>query len=469
MKITRNSALALLAAAAMQLPAAAASGEGDRDSTDRIDDSAVRAHMEFLASDAMNGRGSGTRDEWITATYIAAQLRRSNLQPLDDHGDFVQSVQIDRTEVVGLPILRIAPDTVIEGPQMFVMRLNSAAHHGPLQKYRFDTPVQPGATLLMPADAAPGNAPELQPAGLVLWHETPSRRAHWSDLTARVITIGRPRIVGLAAPPTPAPGPPSQIMLAADAYDTVAELAEGSSATLTAETRETSSHTWNAVGILVGSGIEEKNDVILLSAHLDHLGGARDTGVDKIYHGADDDASGSIAVLALAETLAKGKPLHRSVVFAWFGSEEAGGYGARYFVEKPVVRLEQIVANLEFEMIGRPDASIGAHTLWLTGWDRTDLGPQLAEHGARLVADPHPAENFFMRSDNITLARRGVVAQTVSSFGLHADYHQPSDDIAHIDFGHMTEAIQSLLEPIRWLADSSFKPEWVQGRRPTPN
>ncbi len=118
-------------------------------------------------------------------------------------------------------------------------------------------------------------------------------------------------------------------------------------------------------------------------------------------------------------------------------------------------------------MIGRPDASIAAHTLWLTGWDRTNLGPELASHGARLVADPHPAENFFMRSDIITLARRAVVAQTVSSFGLHADYHQPSDDITHIDFGHMTEAIQSMLAPIRWLADSTFTPDWVQGGQPS--
>jgi Zn-dependent M28 family amino/carboxypeptidase len=132
-------------------------------------------------------------------------------------------------------------------------------------------------------------------------------------------------------------------MLAADAYAAVAKLAEGSIATLTADTRETSSHTWNAVGTLVGNGAE-KNAVILLSAHLDHLGG-RDTGVDRIYNGADDDASGSIAVLALAEALAKGKPLQRSVVFAWFGSEEVGGYGARYFVEKPIVPLDRIVAN----------------------------------------------------------------------------------------------------------------------------
>lgn len=120
---------------------------------------------------------------------------------------------------------------------------------------------------------------------------------------------------------------------------------------------------------LVGSG-DEKNAVILLSAHLDHLG-ARDTGVDRIYNGADDDASGSIAVLALAEALAKGKSLQRSVVFAWFGSEEVGGYGARYFVEKTV--------------------------------------------------------------------------------------------------GHMTQAIQSMLAPIRWLADSSFKPDRVHGGRPPAN
>jgi Iap family predicted aminopeptidase len=348
------------------------------------------------------------------------------------------------------------------------MRLNAAAFHGPLQKFGAGTTVQPGAALLMPEDAVPGNLPQIQSAGLVLWHETPARRAHWSDLSARAIPIGRARIVGLAAPLITAPSAPSQIMLAADAYQTVAKLAQGSIASLTADTHEVSSRTWNAVGTLVGSGNPGKSDVILLSAHLDHLG-ARDTGVDRIYKGADDDASGSIAVLALAEALAKGKPLRRSVVFAWFGSEEAGGYGARYFVEKPVVPVQSIVANLEFEMIGRPDASIAAHTLWLTGWERTNLGPQLASHGARLVADPHPAENFFMRSDNITLARRGVVAQTVSSFGLHADYHQPSDDIAHIDFGHMTEAIQSMLAPIRWLADSSFRPGWVAGGRPPAN
>jgi aminopeptidase YwaD len=467
MRIEWNAAVALLAAAALQLPAAAVAGKGDRVPADLIDESTVRAHMEFLASDALNGRGSGTRDEWITATYIAAELRRSGLQPLGKHGDFVEVVEINRTELAGPAVIHIAPRTDIEGAQMLVMRLNAVPYRGALQKYRAGTPAPPGAAVLMPEDAVPGDPPEIQAAGLVIWHETPARRAHWSDLAARAVTVGRPRIAGLA-PPAPVPAGASQIMLAADAYDAVAKDTDGSIVTLTADTRETASRTWNAVGTLAGSGDQENNDVILLSAHLDHLG-ARDSGVDRIYNGADDDASGSTAVLTLAEALAKGKPLRRSVVFAWFGSEESGGYGARYFVEKPVIPLDRIVANLEFEMIGRPDASISAHTLWLTGWDRTNLGPQLALHGARLVADPHPVENFFMRSDNITLARRGVVAQTVSSFGLHADYHQPSDDIAHIDFGHMTEAIQSMLGPIRWLADSSFKPEWAPGGRPPAN
>jgi hypothetical protein len=237
MGIARNSALLLLAAAAMQLLAAAAAGKDDRDSG-LIDASTVRAHMEFLASDALHGRGSGTRDEWITATYIAAQLRRSGLQPLGDRGDFVQTVQIDRTEVVGAPVLHIAPGTDIPGAQLLVIRLNAAAYHGPLQKYRAGVAVQPGAALLMPEDAVPGNGPELQSAGLVLWRETVARRARWSDLSARAITVGGPRIVGL--PASPASAAASQIMLAADAYAAVAKLAEGSIATLTVDTREMS-------------------------------------------------------------------------------------------------------------------------------------------------------------------------------------------------------------------------------------
>ena len=227
--------------------------------------------------------------------------------------------------------------------------------------------------------------------------------------------------------------------------------------------------TWNAVGLLRGSDPTAAKEAIILSAHLDHLGTTENAapGTDAIFNGADDDASGCVAVLELARALASGKRPNRTIYFICFGSEERGGYGAQYFVAHSPIALEQIVADVTFEMLGRPDSKVPANTLWLTGYERSTLGPELAKHGALLVADPHPQENFFQRSDNYTLALRGVVAHTVSSFGLHTDYHRPSDDISKIDFGFMTRAIVSLIKPIRWLADSAFKPAWLPGKMPT--
>ncbi|HEX4577951.1 MAG TPA: M20/M25/M40 family metallo-hydrolase [Edaphobacter sp.] len=223
--------------------------------------------------------------------------------------------------------------------------------------------------------------------------------------------------------------------------------------------------TWNAIGILRGS--TAPTEVILLTAHLDHLGiGPPDAAGDTNYNGADDDASGTTAVLALAHILATGPRPRRTIVFALFGSEELGGFGSRAFLAHPPVPLNSIVANLEFEMIGRPDNAVPAGTLWLTGFERSTLGPELAKHGAHLVNDPHPTQNFFRRSDNYALATQGIVAHTVSSYGLHKDYHQPSDELGAIDFKHMTNAIASMVNPIRWLANSNWKPAWNPGGEP---
>ena len=227
--------------------------------------------------------------------------------------------------------------------------------------------------------------------------------------------------------------------------------------------------TWNAVAMLPGSDPALKGEVVLLTAHLDHLGVAsQPLNGDSIYNGADDDASGTTAVLNLARALAAGRAPRRTVVFALFGSEELGGYGARGFLEHPPVPLASIVANLEFEMIGRADPAVPEGTLWLTGYERSNLGSTLAAHGAHLVADPHPDQHFFERSDNIQLARQGTIAQTVSSFGLHKDYHQVSDEVKTIDFAHMITAIQSMEAPVRWLADTPWKPEWKPGGKPEP-
>ena len=223
--------------------------------------------------------------------------------------------------------------------------------------------------------------------------------------------------------------------------------------------------TWNAIAILRGS--DSGNEVVLLTAHLDHLGvGAPNVDGDTIYNGADDDASGSSAVLALAQSLAAGPRPRRTIVFALFGSEELGGFGNAGFLAHPPVPLTSIVVNLEFEMIGRPDPAIPNDSLWLTGFERSNLGPELVKHGAHLLPDPHPQQNFFQRSDNIALARQGIVAQTVSSFGLHKDYHQPSDELSTIDFNHLETAIESMIGPIRWLANDKWRPAWTPGGKP---
>jgi Zn-dependent M28 family amino/carboxypeptidase len=222
--------------------------------------------------------------------------------------------------------------------------------------------------------------------------------------------------------------------------------------------------TWNVVGILRGT--DAGKEAILLTAHVDHLGIGPAKNGDRIYNGADDDASGTTAVIELARLFAAAPRPARTLIFVLFGSEELGGYGNRYFLEHPPIPLDWIIASLEFEMIGRRDPVLANDGLWLTGYERSNLGPELARHSANLVADPHPEQKFFIRSDNYSLAKRGIIAHTVSSFGLHADYHQPGDELSRIDFAHMTRAIQSMVEPIEWLAQTSWKPKWLANGRP---
>ncbi len=232
------------------------------------------------------------------------------------------------------------------------------------------------------------------------------------------------------------------------------------SASVTSRVGAARVHTSNVLAKIEGT--TEKQQIILISAHLDHLGVKN----GQTYPGADDDASGTVAVMELARALAKQPRPRRTVVFALWGSEELGMLGAQYFLKYPTFDLHAIVANLEFEMIARPDRKLQPDQLWLTGWKRSDLGPALAEHGAKLVGDPHPEQNFFTRSDNYVLAKDAIVAHTVSSYGLHKDYHQPTDTLAKVDWQHLDSAIASMIAPISWLANSDFMPKWTAQGKP---
>ena len=225
--------------------------------------------------------------------------------------------------------------------------------------------------------------------------------------------------------------------------------------------------TYNAIGYLAGS--DPAAGTILLTAHLDHLGTRTPIDGDAIYNGADDDASGTTAVMELAHALAAGPKPRRSILFVCYGSEELGGLGSTFFGQHPPVPLASLVTNLEFEMIGNQDPKMPKGVLLLTGWERSNLGPTLKQHGALLGPDPYPEQHFFQRSDNYSLALVGVVAHTAAGWGTVPTYHKPNDDIAHLDLDFMVAAIQSLVEPMRWLANSDFKPTWNPGGQPKPN
>ncbi len=222
----------------------------------------------------------------------------------------------------------------------------------------------------------------------------------------------------------------------------------------------------NVVGILVGSDPTLRDQVLLVGAHLDHLGYGRAVNGDSLYNGADDDASGVVAVLGVAERLLAGPPPERTVVFVAFTGEEMGGLGSRWYLEHPVRPLAHTVAQFQIEMIARPDSLAGGSgKTWLTGYERSTMGERLASAGIPLVADPRPDQQFFRRSDNIRFALAGIPAHTLSSFNLHPDYHRPSDEVDQADIVHMTAVIDAAAEAVRLLA-SGPAPAWKPGGRP---
>jgi hypothetical protein len=224
----------------------------------------------------------------------------------------------------------------------------------------------------------------------------------------------------------------------------------------------------NVVGILPGSDPKLRGEAILVDAHYDHLGIGEAVGGDSIYNGADDDASGTVAVLEIARALAAGPRPKRTVVFLATTGEEVGLLGTQWYIGHPVVPLERTVANLEIEMIGRPDSLAGGRGKgWLTGFERSTMGSMFAAAGIPIVADPHPAQSFFTRSDNIAFARRGIPAHTLSSYDLHTDYHTPGDEADRVDLEHMTAVIRAGARAVRLLADGPV-PTWNPGGRPAP-
>ncbi len=431
-----------------------------------IDEKNVRAGMTFLAGDAMQGRGSGTIFERIAAEYVGSQFMQFGLEPAGDKGAGGIATYVQTVEVPGRPALQNLQfgrlgNPLELGKDWIVISISAKDITGDFKKISLSESARAGEVVLITPNED-DKLETIQPrinqffadgAAAVLVTETKELRERWAEIAARKPATSRRGTLIAVSKATAGLLSSMSWQSPFEMHATFSDPPNGA--------------TWNAVGKITGYDKTLGSEVIVLSSHLDHLGVRENApGDDKIFNGADDDASGTVAVLELARILAAGQKPKRTIYFVCFGSEEAGGFGSRFFAANLPFPKEKFVANLQFEMIGRPDAKVKSDELWLTGYERSDLGPELAKRGAKLVQDPHPKQNFFQRSDNIHLARQGIIAHTVSSFGLHADYHKASDEIKTIDFAHMTRSINSMIEPIKWLVNSTFTPAWNEGGRP---
>jgi hypothetical protein len=225
---------------------------------------------------------------------------------------------------------------------------------------------------------------------------------------------------------------------------------------------------YNLIGVVKGSDPVLRDQIVVIAAHYDHLGIGPPVNGDSIYNGADDDASGVTAVLEIARSMSSGAHPKRTMVFITTTGEEEGTLGTQWYVKHPEFPLSKMVAEMEVEMIGRPDSLAGGPgKAWLTGYDRSTMGDMLKAAGVPIVADPYPQMHFFERSDNIVFAEMGIPAHTLSSYNLHSDYHQPSDELGRIDFAHVTGVIRAGAMAATILADNPA-PRWKPGGRPLP-
>ncbi|HEY0772260.1 MAG TPA: M20/M25/M40 family metallo-hydrolase [Sphingobacteriaceae bacterium] len=201
----------------------------------------------------------------------------------------------------------------------------------------------------------------------------------------------------------------------------------------------------NVVGQIKAA--QPTKESVIFSAHYDHIGILPPVDGDSIANGADDDASGTTAVIMLADHFKREKKLTRNLIFVAFTAEEIGGFGSQYFSTN--VNPNDVVAMFNIEMIGKP-SKWGANAAFISGFERSDFGAILQQNlkgsPVNFHPDPYPDQNLFYRSDNATLARLGVPAHTISTDQIDIDklYHTVNDEFETINTQNMTEIIRAI-------------------------
>ena len=422
---------------------------------------ALRGHVEVLANDRLDGRGTGTEGGLAAAHYIAGVLAGAGCEPAGDDGSWFQKTDVWRHELSSPGQLVLLDEAGGERELSYGADWQIFTG-GPIEG-TFDI-VYVASLEELPAEPSPGSV-------LVLIADF--RQAYgWLGDGA---TDGWPAVLlmGPSTPGRPADAP-SELISASE--NPLLIMARGDvSASLMARSWQQlrlnlgaarSSPSFNVLGRLPGAGTDSEpslaTETVVISAHYDHITGqGGEPGEDQIYNGADDDASGVAAVLELARMAGQAPAPARTLLFLLVTGEEHGLLGTEFYLDHPATPLEQTVYNLNFEMIGRPDALVGGPgQLWLTGFELSNVGPAWAGMNLGVLPDPRPKQQFFRRSDNYAFVERGVVAQSLSSYDLHDDYHRPSDEADRLDYEHMAATLRLSWRALEPLASGALDPAW---------
>jgi hypothetical protein len=460
------------------------------------------ARVEFLASDGLRGRDTPSPGLEAAAAYIVSEHRRMGFEPAGENGTFYQrwpfplrQLSVDGTRlhfgggsaaqelVLGRDFFTAGGTTAaIDAALVFVGRDVPLTSDGGSLRDRVAVAVLPGDGMsrdFRMLRAQQASRAEREGARGVIHVLEPGWSPERIAAAARAAQQPR-RTLGdaTAFPQIFLTNDAARRLFAAGALDLDAlwSRADNGDAppvafagiTVTAsvpELRLDQATPPNVAAVLRGSDPRLRDEYVILSAHMDHVGVGRPVNGDSIYNGADDNASGTAGLLEVAQAFASlpaSERPRRSIIFLYVSGEEKGLLGSRWYADNPTVPVEQIVANINVDMIGRnsPDSVI------VIGKDYSSLGGLVNRVNAarpelRLIAadDPWPEERFFFRSDHFNFARREIPSIFFFT-GVHEDYHRPSDTVEKVDFDKAERVSRLIYYVAREIANDPRRPEW---------
>lgn len=432
----------------------------------------LRAHVSFLASDALEGRDTPSRGLDAAAEYIASQFRRLGLKP-GAGGSYFQTALMDN---VTRPAEGFSCEIRWDGGQYSAGSSSAAVLSGDALQLEGAPAVR--VVWSSPEDPLPARE---SVEGKVVLLSAPARGAAFLQKRRELLALGPLAVVATGPTFRPrslleerqAPSRPSAALIHisdsgfAKALETMAGPATVSLHVPAPQRQPVELK--NVVAVLEGSDPQLRDEYILLTAHYDHVG-VREGGEDRIFNGANDNASGTATVLALAESFARhpARP-RRSLVFLLYFGEERGLVGSRYYARNPLFPLRRTVANLNFEQMGRTDDNSGprAGRLTASGFDYTTLGELLVssgkDTGVEAFKDGANSDSFFARSDNQALADAGIPAVTICVAWTFPDYHRPGDEWEKLDYANMERAVRAGAVTVWRAANDGKAPDWIEG------